>query len=237
MAESQAESELELDLSEASRGLVRVRAEAAESMLKLRLSFNDVVLTEDQNQAGEWQEYRLWFGSGPYTFSLYEKVRGATYKKLAEETVEITCASLQNRLLPNEHVSFSADAEIVRIAEELCADTDNPETVFKRICRYAEKHFVFDYITVCKLGREHYEILPDIDRLLQTGMGVCKDLSAAVVAMLRSRGVPSVLAYGYGDGSPHAWVVAEVGGRQVTYDPSAALTGKIVRDYRVMRLY
>lgn len=232
-----ADEVLTMDLSDSSRGLVRVRAAEGERKLKLLITYGDTVLTVDQNPDGEWQEHRLWFGSGPYTFSLYEKVRGATYKKLAEETVEITCDSLQNRLLPNEHVSFSADAEIVRIAEELCADTDNPETVFKRICSYTEKNFVFDYITVCKLGREQYEILPDIDRLLQTGMGVCKDLSAAVVAMLRSQGIPSALAYGYGDGSPHAWVIAFLGDSQVTYDPTAVLTGKYVRSYRLMRLY
>ena len=88
-----------------------------------------------------------------------------------------------------------------------------------------------------QLGRVRQEILPDIDRLLETGMGVCKDVCAAVVAMLRSRGVPSVLAYGYGDGSPHAWVVASLGDRQVRYGPAAVLTGQFFSSYRVMRLY
>ena len=229
--------EMSLDLTDCAEGLVRVRAAESEKKLKLRIGYGDVVLTEDQNTDGAWQEYRLWFGSGIYTFSLYENVSGKMYQKQAEETVEICCDSLSNRLQPNEHVPFSDDAEIVRITDKLCADTDNPEVIFNRICRYMKKHFVFDYITVYKLGKVDHEILPDIDRLLQTGMGVCKDLSAVAVAMLRSQGIPAVLAYGYGDGSPHAWVIADLGGRQVLYDPTAVITGQFFSSYRVMKLF
>ena len=236
-AASFADEALSLDLTASSEGVVRVRAAKSGSKYKLLIAYGNTVLTEDQNPDGEWQEHRLWFGSGAYSFFLYENAYGTMYAKLAEKTVDVDGVSLQNRLQPNEHVPYSADAEIVRVADELCGGTDDPEIMFDRIRRYAEKNFVFDYITVYKLGRVEYEILPDIDRLLQTRMGVCKDLSAAVVAMLRSQGVPSVLAYGYGDGSPHAWVVASLGGRQVLYDPTAVLTGKYVSSYRVMRLY
>ncbi len=232
-----ADEVLTMDLSDSSRGLVRVRAAEGERKLKLLITYGDTVLTVDQNPDGEWQEHRLWFGSGTYMFTLYENAYGTMYAKLAEKTVDIDCAGSQNRLQPNEHVPFSEDSGIVRIAEELCGDTDDSEIMFDRIRGYVEKHFVFDYIAVYKLGRSSTEILPDIDSLLQTGMGVCKDISSAVVAMLRSRGVPSVLVYGYGDGSPHSWVVADLGGRLVRYDPTAVLTGKRVGTYRTMRMY
>lgn len=126
--------EMSLDLADSSNGLVRVKAEESEKKLKLRIGYGDVVLTEDQNPDGDWQEYRLWFGSGTYTFSLYQNLEGSMYEKLTEMAADIECSGLLNRLLPNEHVPFSADSEIVRIAEELCGDTDNPETVFRRIC-------------------------------------------------------------------------------------------------------
>ena len=232
-----ADEALSMDLSDSSEGIVRVRAARSDRRYKLQISYGDTVLTEDQSQDGEWQEHRLWFGSGAYTFTLYENAYGSMYAKLAEKTEDIECDTLRNWLQPNEHVPYSGESEIVRIADEICGDTEDSEALFNRICRYVEKNFVFDYITVHKLGRTEYEILPDIDRLLQTRMGVCKDISAAVVAMLRSQGIPSALAYGYGDGSPHAWVIAFLGDSQVTYDPTAVLTGKYVRSYRLMRLY
>ena len=228
---------LALDLAGAGEGYVLVKAAPCTSNLKLLISLGDRVATESQNSSGEWQRHNLYFGRGSYIFILCENVSGNKYKKLAELHAGITSDCKDNWLKPNDHVVFDTASRITALADSICSDADSQQTIFRRICSYIERNYAFDYIAGYKIAKLDYEVLPDIDHLLDTRMGICKDLSAAVVAMLRSQGVPTVLAYGFGDGKPHAWVVAEVDGRTKVYDPTAVVTGAKVENYRLLRLY
>ena len=69
-------------------------------------------------------------------------------------------------------------------------------------------------------------------------MGVCQDLSAIMVCMLRTQGIPARLMIGYADKQYHAWVVADVGGEEKFFDPTAALSAiSKVKAYTLERYY
>ena len=228
---------LSLDLTGAGDGYVLVKAAPCTANLKLLISLGDRSATVSQNSSGEWQRHNLYFGRGNYSFCLCENVSGNKYRKLAELHADITSDCRNNWLESNDHVVFDNASRITALADSICSDADSQQTIFRRICSYIERNYAFDYIVGYKTAKLDYEVLPDIDRLLDTRMGICKDLSAAAVAMLRSQGVPAVMAYGFGDGKPHAWVVAEVDGSTKLFDPTAAVTGARVENYRLLRLY
>ena len=48
--------------------------------------------------------------------------------------------------------------------------------------------------------------LPDVDKVLEEGKGICFDYAALMTAMLRCQGVPTKLVIGYAGTVYHAWV-------------------------------
>ena len=67
--------------------------------------------------------------------------------------------------------------------------------------------------------------LPDIDTTYEKKMGVCQDLSALMICMLRTQGIPAKLMIGYADKNYHAWVVTLIEDKQIFFDPTAAVNG------------
>ena len=81
-------------------------------------------------------------------------------------------------------------------------------------------------------------LLPDIENCFDAKAGVCQDLSAIMVCMLRVQGIPAKLMIGYADKNYHAWVVCDFGGQEHFFDPTAAINGiSKVKTYSVERYY
>ena len=65
-----------------------------------------------------------------------------------------------------------------------------------------------------------------------------QDLSAVMVCMLRTQGIPARLMIGYADKQYHAWVEADVNGKECFFDPTAALSAiSRVKEYTIERYY
>ena len=81
--------------------------------------------------------------------------------------------------------------------------------------------------------------LPDIDGCYDKHMGICQDLSAVTIAMLRSQGVPARLMIGtLGSGTYHAWVTAIVNGEEKFFDPTVEVgAGSQNETYTTERYY
>ncbi|MBR0388084.1 MAG: transglutaminase domain-containing protein, partial [Clostridia bacterium] len=108
--------------------------------------------------------------------------------------------------------------------------------IFKTVCDYMKTHFVYDYIKSVSVKPG---TLPDLEESWEKRMGICQDLSAIMVAMLRSQGVPARMEIGTLNTSTyHAWVVAIVDGKEEFFDPTAALNAVNREDtYTLERYY
>ena len=231
---------LSINLSECrdgGDGYVLIKTGPNGAKLKLFISLSEDTVIENQNQNGEWERHNLYFGKGLYTFVLYENIYDNKYKKMSDVQAYVASDCRKSWLEPNDHIVFSDTAKITSIANSICIDAKSQKIIFRQICSFIEKNFAFDYIGFYQTAQIDYEILPDIDNLLDKRMGLCKDLSSATVAMLRSQGVPAVMAYGFGDKIPHAWVIAKINGQYVSYDPTVALTGGKIFNYHLVRFY
>ena len=188
--------------------------------LKLRIGIEDQILSYDLNGNGKYELFPLQFGSGRYTVTLYENVIGRQYRNIGTVSMYVQLNSpLSPFLVPNQYVNYGRDSELVTIADELCDGMD-AQSAFNAICHYVKTHFVYDYVKsiTVKPG-----VLPDIETTMRKHMGICQDLSAVAVAMLRTQGIPAKLVIGYADGQYHAWVTALVDGKTMRFDPTAAL--------------
>ena len=171
---------------------------------------------------GERAFFPLKYGSGLYRFVLYEQTYGNRYVEVwsAQHSVE-----LENPhacfLFPNQYVNYKDDSDVSVTARRICEGKSKGEA-YRTICEYVSRNFAYDFIKAVKKPRS---VLPDIDSTMKKHIGVCQDLAALTVAMMRSVGIESRLVIGYADGRYHAWTESVVDEVRKRFDPSVAVYG------------
>lgn len=108
--------------------------------------------------------------------------------------------------------------ESVQKAKELAELAKTELSSFISITRYVSRHFVYDYIKATKIAKQKH-VLPDIESTWKNRMGVCQDLVAMAVGMLRAVGIDARMCVGEaGSRINHAWVEARIDGKKYRYD-------------------
>ncbi len=230
---------LTIDYTNKDEGYVLVKSVKGKKKLKVRVKMGDTTLNYDLNSDGEYEVFPLQYGNGKYTFTLYKNVSGKKYSEEGKITITADMPD-ENRafLYPNQYINYTEETPAVVEAGEICQGMTDPREIFDTICKYMVGHFGYDYIksVSVKTGQ-----LPEIDAAWEKHMGICQDLSAIMVAMLRSQGVPARMMIGtLGSGIYHAWVTAIINGEDVFYDPTAECSnGGVSKNetYTVERYY
>ncbi len=203
--------------------------------MKMRVVKGKVTLTYDLNNGANYEVFPFQLGDGKYEISLYENVSGKKYSAAGKITVTVKLTDPNGPFLyPNQYVNYTAKSKVVLQADKICKDK-TPQQAFDAVCSYMKSSFVYDFIkaTNIKAGE-----LPDIDGCFDKHMGVCQDLSAIMIAMLRSQGIPSKLMIGYAGKQYHAWTMTIIDGEEVFYDPTAALNAiNKTKTYTTERYY
>ncbi len=230
---------LTIDYSNKDEGYVLVKANKGKKKLKVRVKMGDTTLNYDLNNNGEYEVFPLQYGNGKYTFTLYRNVSGKKYSEEGKITITADMPD-ENRvfLYPNQYVNYTEETPAVVEAGKICEGMTDPKQKFDAICDYMVGHFAYDYIKSVTVSGKTGQ-LPEIDDAWEKRMGICQDLSAIMVAMLRSQGVPARMMIGtLGSGIYHAWVTAIINGEDVFYDPTAELNGVSKNEtYTVERYY
>lgn len=188
--------------------------------LKLRVEMGDTTLTYDLNSDGDFEVFPLQLGSGKYSVSLWENVSGKKYSSAGKINLKVELTDENAAFLyPNQYLNYTQLSDAVAAAEKLCAGKSQKDS-YKLIRKYIIENFAYDFVkaVTVKAGT-----LPDIDGTYKKRMGVCQDLSAVMICMLRTQGIPAKLMIGYADKNYHAWTVAIIEGKEVFFDPTAAL--------------
>ena len=209
--------------------------EGCSHRLKLRVVKDDFTLTYDLNGEGVSEVFPLQLGSGDYEISLYENVAG---KKYAQEGYVRLSAELSSEdvafLYPNQYVNYTSDSPIVEKAAEICTSLGEKEA-YEAVCEFMRSEFAYDFVQAVTVSAGS---LPDIERCYSTRIGICQDLSALMVGMLRTQGIPARLMIGYADSNYHAWTTAIVDGEERFFDPTAELNAIAPpQDYSLERYY
>jgi len=218
------DGKMTIDCSNMSEGYIMVKAKKTSKKLRVRISTAGAKLLYWLNGDGEYEVFPLQFGSGKYKVELFEHVKGKNYSQ--EGTLKLT-AKMQDELscflYPNQYVNYDENTACVKYANEMCKDMTDQAEIYKAVCSYVLKNFIYDYIKSVSVQSMSQQ-MPDIDYCWNSRMGICQDLSAMTCAMLRSQGVPARLMIGtVGANTYHAWVVAVVNGEEKFFDPTAEM--------------
>jgi len=210
--------------------------EPTNSKLKLRIfQHGNYGATYGLNNAGAFELFPLIKGPGFYSVVLYSNAYGNAYEEIGSVGFN---ALMENPdaafYIPNQYVNYTKDSQVVKLAADL-HDGKNDRQYFEEVKNYIKSYFAYDFI---KAVTKSTGMLPEIDASLNKCMGICQDLAAIVVAMLRSQGIKSKLVIGFADSHYHAWTVSEIDGEDILYDPTVDVYGmSTVNEYTPERVY
>ena len=118
-------------------------------------------------------------------------------------------------------------------AKDLCGGIKLLSERYRIITKYVSDHIMYDYIRAITIPKRNG--LPDVARCWNQRMGICLDISALTVGMLRAVSIQANLVIGWADGRYHAWVEARIGGQKYLYDHDDP-NGR-VKTYKRERMY
>ena len=229
------DGKLVIDASHMDQGYVMCRvSEPTDKALKMRVTFNNSVLDYDLTNTGDYEVFPLQLGSGNYDFALYENKSGGKYTSEGKITLMAQLADENAAfLVTNQYVDYVRETNAVVKSDELATQSD----IYQAVCDFMTNEFSYDFARAEMITKTQKFLLPEIDECFDARAGVCQDLSAIMVCMLRVQGIPAKLIIGYADRYYHAWTVAVVDGQEVLFDPTHAIGCLNVSKYTMERFY
>ena len=119
-----------------------------------------------------------------------------------------------------------ANNDIARFARELTAGM-GARPKYDMITKWISRNIAYDYVKAAKVAKVK-GIDPDPIACWATHRGICQDIAALTVIMLRAAGIRCYLCIGHVGGIYHAWVQAYIGGVVLIYDHDNK-TGKPIK--------
>ena len=183
---------------DAAYGVVTIFSQIkSNKKLKLKVSCGDRTIFHDIT---DQLIVPLTFGSGTYSFTLYEQTIGKNYRQKATYKKKIVLDANAYTYAANSYVNFNERSHFYQLAREL-GNLDN-------IYEYFITNFYYDYIGAILSASKSFSIL-DLNECFDTKKGTCYSLSALFTAMLRICKIPAKLVIGTANSQPHAWVESD----------------------------
>ena len=196
-----------IDTTTASDGYFTVNYGAQENV-KMKVGVTHGAQTAYYTyQPGDAAAYAFTEGDGDYTITLYRNTTGTKYKKVESTSVKVALTDeMVPYLVSTDEITFAADDAVGRTAAALCAGLTKDTDKIVAIHNYIAGRFTYDKAFGAQVAAGQIKnYVPDTNKTLASGTGVCYDFSALFAAMCRSQGVPCVIVRGYVNGSYHAW--------------------------------
>lgn len=208
---AQGKGDVLVDLSALSSGYLAVSAKG-DSRLKVQVIKHDAEETTynyDIAQDGTPSVFPIQSGDGKYTVIVAQNTTGTRYTVLYNADFEVKLEDeFQPFLRPSDYVNYNKDSDCVKKAEELARNAESALGVVAEVYSYINANISYDRELAKDIQAKKITVyLPDVDKVLSSGKGICFDYAALTAAMLRSQGIPTKMIFG--DVSPdnlyHAW--------------------------------
>ena len=205
-----------IDTSNVSRGYIMIRYEGTADRAVARVEKPGADHPYDFNltKGGQWDVVTMTRGNGTYRITVLENVQDRMFTTVLTTSVDVTLKDpLLPFLYPNRFVNFNANSRAVALAEELAKSAENDLEVVRRIYEYIISNIKYDHDLAEMITADMVtSYIPDVDRTLRTGRGICFDYAALMTAMLRAQHIPARLEIGFVSETVfHAWVSVYIG--------------------------
>ncbi len=202
-----------IDISGVDEGWVCASANSA-SRLKFQVINGDMTYNYDLPNDGTSTLFPINMGDGSYSFRIMQNTEGKNYVELDSVHVQVSLVDeLAPFLIPSQICNYNENSSCVSRARKLTEKTTNQGEAVAAICTYVVDHIKYDTAKAKELANASGYI-PDPDKTLSSGKGICFDYASLSAAMLRSMGLPAKVVTGYVGQEQlyHAWIMVYVDG-------------------------
>ncbi|MDO4502585.1 MAG: transglutaminase-like domain-containing protein [Coriobacteriia bacterium] len=213
-----------IEVTHAAQGYV-VAVGRSEQPLKFTVTCGDSVTNFDLPNDGTPTVFPLTAGDGTYRLAILENTTGSRYAEVFAGTMDVEMESeFAPFVRPSVWCSYDRNSACVAKAAELTAECGTQTEAVAAVFDFVTENIEYDVDKADELsGKSGY--VPDPDRTLEEGQGICSDYASLTAAMLRSQGIPAKVIVGrvMPDDFIHAWNLVYVDGswRTVQVDVQA----------------
>lgn len=212
------QSETSIDISKADSGLVMVKHESSKARAKIMIEKDGIKYTYDLQKDSE--NFPLQLGRGYYRVTIYENIGGNKYKGVESESFNVNLPDENSPFLQSvQAIDWSEAVNAVKKAKDLTKDCTEDIEKLEAIYNYIVHNLKYDLTKKDAIAAGY---VPDIDKIVAAGGGICYDFSSVMAGMLRSVGIPAKLIKGYSKVTTvyHSWNEVYINGRWMIVDTS-----------------
>jgi len=149
----------------------------------------------------------LCFGNGFYTLKALQQSSENRYDTVLSFH---KCITITNPLSPylysNTYCEYTDDSLCIKKAKELRGNKTNDIEIITTMYRWIIDNLEYDYELAIKVSTTDMSWwLPNPDKAIQKGKGICWEYASLFAAMLRSQGIPCKICVGHYGSIYHAW--------------------------------
>lgn len=193
-----------VDGSNAETGYVQVCYSGGAELAKVQVTNPDGTVYTYTLQTGSFETLPLTGGSGCYGITVLEHAFDNIYAVTFTTEVETkTVDEFGPYLYPNQYVWYTAGSAVYALGAELSAASRDDLDYVDKVYTYVVENIVYDDAQAQTVSVGY---VPDLEKTLATGKGICLDYAALMTALLRSQGIPTKLVVGYSGQVYHAWI-------------------------------
>ena len=190
------------DITSVDMGVIKVTYSGECGKVKVRITKNEAVYDYDLDPGGT--VFPLQSGSGTYNIKVLENVSGKTYAVALDEDFSADIKSeFSPYLVPSQYINYSQSDDCVYKAAELCAGKSGTVEKAAAMFGYITSNVKYDKELAASVKSGY---VPDPDKTLESGKGICFDYASLFASMCRSQNIPAKLVMGYVRGNVyHSW--------------------------------
>lgn len=191
-------------------GVVKIKSLIkTDKRLKVKIIKGEIEYKYDLKNDMTEETFPLQLDDGSYKVQVWTNTKESKYSLTLTADIEV---KLEDANAPyinsNQQVNFTKDSKTIKKAEELVKDCKTDLEKVEKIYNYVIDAMTYDKDKAEKAKNgELSGYVPEIDKVISSGQGICYDYAAVLAAMLRSQGIPAKLVKGYvaPNGLYHAW--------------------------------
>ena len=153
--------------------------------------------------------FPLCYGDGRYSVMIIRQIEAGSSRAeiLLQRSIDVELRDpFLPYLYPNTYTWYDEDSQCVKIANEICAGLETDFDKYKVIYHWICDNVYYDKELAQQITTEGMSWwLPNPDKVVAEGKGICWGYSSLAAAMCRSQGIPCRMCVGHAGSSKHAW--------------------------------
>ncbi|MDD6685130.1 MAG: transglutaminase-like domain-containing protein [Lachnospiraceae bacterium] len=193
-----------LDISHTEEGYVMAKATSGQKIQVQITNPDGGMFPYPMEGDGQYKTFPLTCGDGDYSIRILVNLSGDQYAVGFSQDFSVALKDeFQPFLYPNQYVAYTPESRTAALGEKMAASAKSDLDYVRQVYEYVTKNISYDTELADSIPVDY---LPDPDKTLSEGKGICFDYASLMTALLRSQGVPTKLVTGYSGDAYHAWV-------------------------------